>query len=809
MLVSFEWLSDFLDMTGVQGQELAELMSRTGIEIESVINYGQDLSNLVVGQVLKLIDHPDSDHLHVAQVQVGSYGDAVQQIVCGAPNIEAGQKVMVALPGATLPSGVTIKAGKIRGQASNGMICSLAELGFPDSVVPKAYANGIYILPEDAPVGQDLIEYLQLDDPILELDITPNRADALSMVGSAYEIGAILDQKPIMNLLEDLPLVEDNEGALGQVKVSIEEDLASHYQLHLVENITVAESPLWLQMRLMKAGIRPINNIVDVTNYYLIQYGQPMHAFDLDTLPSKEISVARAHAGETFTTLDEIDRKLTAEDVLIKSGDRAIALAGVMGGLDSEVTDQTKNVLLETAIFNSANVRKTSRRLALRSESSARFEKGINKDTVTEAGDQAAGLMALLGQGQVVDGFVEENHQNYSPLKIKMTYAQVADQLGVDLSSDQIGHIFNRLNFDCQLSKDSFEVTVPNRRWDIFIQADILEEIARIYGYDYIPTTLPSGETTPGHLSKAQAFARHSRQILEGLGLNEIITYGLTSKDKAQLIQDKSYGFVELDWPMSEERTVLRQSMFPALMDVAMYNANRKNTGLAFYEIGRVFLSEDKHKQPIEEERLSILLSGQNEANTWYGKDRKYDFFDLKGMFEAYFETVRLSDHITYRSKNDLTVMHPGRTAAILLDGQEIGFFGQVHPKTARDYDLDDTTFFGEVRVADLIAAQAEIITQAPIPRFPETSRDIALLVDEKQSHASLVEIIKAQAGDKLVGLDLFDRYQGDHIAAGKQSLAYRLTFQDPQATLTDDQVQAAMDQVLAGLQTVDGLEIR
>ncbi len=806
MLVSLEWLGDFLDLNQVDGHELAELMSRTGIEIEGVTNYGQGLSNLVVGQVLSLEAHPDSDHLQVAQVDIGS-GQS-QTIVCGAPNIAQGQKVMVALPGAKLPGGINIGVSKLRGVESKGMICSLGELGFPEAVVPKAYAKGIYVLDDQAPVGADLIDYLHLDDPILELDITPNRADALSMLGAAYEVGAIIDQRPMLTVLEDIPLVTESD-KLKDIQLDIDSDLSQAYQVHLIEGVQVVESPTWLQVRLMKAGIRPLNNIVDATNYYLLQYGQPLHAFDYDRLDSKMIAVAPAQAGETIQTLDGLDRTLEAGDVLIKSGSTPIALAGVMGGLDSEVSDSTKNVLLEAAVFNPRSIRKTSKRLGLRSEASARFEKGINPASLTQAGQEAAGLMAILGQGHQVARYLEDNRLDLSPVKIQLSYQDVQSKLGLDLDQDQLQDIFDRLNFEVDFHNQDFTVSVPPRRWDISIPADILEEIARIYGYDKIPTSLPSGETTPGHLTQAQSFVRHSRALLEGMGLNQVLTYGLTSKDKASHIQNPNYDFVELDWPMSEERTVLRQSMFPALMDVAMYNAARKNDGLAFYEIGRVFLSQDKHQQPLEIERLSVLLSGSKEAGDWLHEEAKYDFFDLKGILETYLEEIRLADRVSFEAKSDLSAMHPGRTASIVLDDQEIGFLGQVHPKMAREYDLDDATFFMELDIDPLLAGQPGPVIQAPIPKYPATRRDMALLVNRDQSNASLEAIIKDQAGDDLVSVSLFDRYVGDRIDDDKQSLGYRLVFQNPDKTLTDQEVDAAMTAVEKGLLAVEGLEIR
>ena len=807
MYLSLNWLSQFLDLSGVTGEQLADRMSRTGIEIESVHNYGKELSNLVVGEVLSVVDHPNSDHLHICQVAVGQ--EEPLQIVCGAPNVVAGAKVITALHGATLPGGFKIKKGKLRGEVSNGMLCALQELGFSDSVVPKKYADGLFLLPADAPVGADVVDYLGLDDDILELSITPNRADALSMRGCAYEVGAILGQTPSFKLLEEVATVQDAD-LLASIHVKIaDEALSSGYQARVIQNVTIQESPICLQMGLMKAGIRPLNNIVDLTNYGLLLYGQPMHAFDLDTLPSKDIEVRYAQEGELFTTLDNVERTLTAQDMVIAAGGTAVALAGVMGGLDSEVTDSTINVLLETAVFNPINVRQTSKKFNLRSESSMRFEKGINHATIDEAGQEIANQMALLGQGQVVAGVVEDNRLDLSQVQVTVAYATIPAKLGIELTPDELAAIFQRLNFEVTLHDETFTVTVPKRRWDISIEADILEEVARIYGYDNLPTTLPVVPSTPGKLNAKQKLVRHTRSILEGFGLNQTISYVLTSPKQAELMQSAVYPKVVLDFPMSEERSVLRQSMFPALMEIAKYNANRHNLSLAFYETGKVFYSQGKNVQPLEQERLAMFVSGTKSAKSWYGKAESYDFFDMKGMVEGYFEALRLSERVSYQAVYDVAEMHPGRTAQVLLDGQVIGLFGQIHPQLAADYDLAEATYFAELDLDAILAAHREPVVQSPIPKYPSSTRDIALLVDLEQPQASLVDLIKANGGANLVSVELFDQFMNMEVFLGKKSLAYRLTFQNPEKTLTDEEIQSAMEQVLAALQTIEGLEIR
>lgn len=798
MQISMEWLSDFLDLSQTNGQELANLMSVTGIEVEKVFNYGDGLSNLVVGHVIDCQPHPNSDHLKVCQVDIG---DKTTQIVCGAPNVALGQKVIVALPGAILPGDFKIKPTQLRGQDSNGMICSLQELGFSDNIVPKHATDGIYILEEDAPVGADIIDYLKLNDDILETDITPNRADALSMRGVAYEVGAILNQTPVFDFIEVYP-VEKESSLLDIVSVSAtQQGLTSHYQLRVIDNITVKPSPVWLQIRLMKAGIRPINNIVDVTNYYLLLYGQPMHAFDYDAVSSQEVLVTLAEEGQVFTTLDDNERILSNQDVLIKTGNQISAMAGVMGGLDSEVTDSTKRVLLETAVFSPEKVRLTSKRHGLRSESSMRFEKGINPATVNESGQQAAALMALLGDGVVVEGVKEYQEQKAQSVEVTIAYDSIPNKIGVAMDKETIFDIINRLGFEVDFAEETFKVTVPPRRWDITIEADILEEIARIYGYDRIPASLPAGEMTLGQLTVKQQFVRRLRRLSEAAGLNQVVTYVLTSFEGAKLLSDSEADFVKLLMPMSEERVILRQSMLPAMLEVANYNQARQINQLAFYEIGRVFYSRGSGQLPLEKERFSILLSGVKQPATWLNKAESYDFFDIKGVCEQILNQLNLDVEITYQATDQIDVMHPGRTAYILFDQEIVGLVGQIHPLVADKFDLNSSTFYLEIDLDLMVEHMGTDIIQQVIPRYPSSSRDISFLVNDTVSHADLVGTIKANGGAYLQSVHLFDLYQGEHIEAGKKSMAYHLVFLNPLETLKDKQIDAIMEQVTQALE--------
>lgn len=803
MKLTFEWLNDYLDLSGISGNELAERMSRTGIEIESVENFADQISGLVVGHVLECTPHPESDHLNICQVDLGN-GD-VQQIICGAPNIATGQKVMVAKVGALLPNNFQIQATELRGCASNGMICSLQEIGFSDNVVPKKYAKGIYVLPEDAPVGESIVDYLKLNDEILELDLTPNRSDALSIEGCVYEVAAILNQAP-----QHWPEADNESITNDFMSIQIEDtELSPYFTLRLIKGITVTESPLWLQVRLMKLGIRPTNNVVDLTNYLMLLFGQPMHAYDFDKLCSQTMGVRLAKDGEKLVTLDDVERVLDSQDIVITDGDKVIGLAGVMGGKDTEVTNTTQNILIETAMFDRTRIRKTSKKFGLRSEASLRNEKGLDYQNVKLAGQHFSKLLSTILNVTFEDNLVEYHALTMTQPKVTVKYQTIYDKLGIQINLDELKEIFARLNFEVDYHQDDFTVTIPSRRRDIHIEADVLEEVARIYGYDTIPATLPTTAGTPGMLTKSQLFIKKTRDIFEGMGLDQIISYILTSEEKAKLICTDEDKFVKLALPMSEDRTTLRQSMFPALLEVAQFNFARQAKSMAIYEIGRVFVGQGAKTQPIEQERLSVMISGIKEDNSWYGSEVTYDFYDLKGMFESYLSMIRLDDQIEFVVNSTETVMHPGRSADIKYQNQIIGLMGQVHPTVCATYDLPENTYFLEIELKPLIQSNKEMIKQTPINKFPSSSRDVAIMLPTTVSHANIVTIIKNNGGQYLKSIQLFDVYQGDKIEEGKQSLAYRLVFQNENETITEKDITEAMEQIHSALLEIDQLEIR
>ena len=804
MKVSYKWLKEYLDLSDVTPDELAEKMSRTGIEVDDVIYPGKGLSKIVVGETLSVVDHPDSDHLHVCQVNIGT--EEPIQIVCGAPNVAAGQKVIVALHGARITGNAKIKKGKMRGQESNGMICSLAELGYSESVVSKKYADGIFVLPAEAVPGTEVVDLLELDDAILDIDITPNRADALSMRGSAYEVAAIYNKAL---KFPEAPVSEKTGSVTEYIKVAVEDtNDTPAYHIQVIKDVKIAESPLWLQNKLMNGGIRPINNVVDITNYILLEYGQPLHAFDYDQIGSKEIIVRRAKENETMTTLDGVERTLDTDNIVITNGTAPIALAGVMGGLDSEITDGTVTVALEAALFNPVLIRKTAGKFNLRSESSSRFEKGINVATIRTAGQHAAELMHELAGGTVVAGTASVDTVEVKDTEVVITLEKINRSLGTAISSGEVTAIFNQLGFASTFDGETFTVAVPPRRWDISIYADILEEVARIYGYDNLPETLPITPALPTALTPKQHTMRITRRFMEGAGLTQNISYVLTTAEKAReyAVEDKEG--IRLAWPMSEDRSTLRMNLLSTLLDNAAYNVARKNTDIQFYEIGRVFFPSADSVLPIEAERLAGVMTGMAYQKDWQMAAEPVNFYHAKGVLDGYFETMGLSDQIRFEAAKDLKWMHPGRTAAVYLGDAYIGYVGQVHPATANAYDLKETYAF-EIDFEAIIAAPKEVITQQPIPKFPGVTRDVALLVDETVTHQQIVKTIKENGGKFLKDVHLFDIYQGKGIEDGKKSVAYSMSFLNPEATLVDEDINKAFTKLVAALETECGAAIR
>lgn len=792
MLISNEWLKEYVTIDD-SVSNLAERITRTGIEVDDLIDYTKDIKNLVVGFVKSKEKHPDADKLNVCQVDIGE--DEPVQIVCGAPNVDAGQYVIVAKVGGRLPGGIKIKRAKLRGERSEGMICSLQEIGISSNYIPKNFESGIFVFSESQVPGTDALQALYLDDQVMEFDLTPNRADALSMIGTAYEVAALYNTKMTK------PETTSNElelSANDELTVTIEnEDKVPYYSARVVHDVTIEPSPIWMQVRLIKAGIRPINNVVDISNYVLLEYGQPLHMFDQDAIGSQQIVVRQANEGEKMTTLDDTERELLTSDIVITNGQTPIALAGVMGGDFSEVKEHTSNIVIEGAIFDPVSIRHTSRRLNLRSESSSRFEKGIATEFVDEAVDRACYLLQTYANGKVLKDRVSSGELGAFITPIDITADKINRTIGFDLSQNDIVTIFNQLGFDTEINDDVITVQVPSRRKDITIKEDLIEEVARIYGYDDIPSTLPVFEkVTSGQLTDRQYKTRMVKEVLEGAGLDQAITYSLVSKEDATAFAMQQRQTIDLLMPMSEAHASLRQSLLPHLIEAASYNVARKNKDVKLFEIGNVFFANGEGELPDQVEYLSGILTGDYVVNQWQGKKETVDFYLAKGVVDRVSEKLNLE--FSYR-RADIDGLHPGRTAEILLENKVIGFIGELHPTLAADNDLKRTYVF-ELNFDALMAVSVGYINYQPIPRFPGMSRDIALEVDQNIPAADLLSTIHAHGGNILKDTLVFDVYQGEHLEKGKKSIAIRLNYLDTEETLTDERVSKVQAEIEAAL---------
>ncbi|MGS2916845.1 phenylalanine--tRNA ligase subunit beta [Staphylococcus aureus] len=792
MLISNEWLKEYVTIDD-SVSNLAERITRTGIEVDDLIDYTKDIKNLVVGFVKSKEKHPDADKLNVCQVDIGE--DEPVQIVCGAPNVDAGQYVIVAKVGGRLPGGIKIKRAKLRGERSEGMICSLQEIGISSNYIPKSFESGIYVFSEAQVPGTDALQALYLDDQVMEFDLTPNRADALSMIGTAYEVAALYNTKMTK------PDTTSNElelSANDELTVTIEnEDKVPYYSARVVHDVTIEPSPIWMQARLIKAGIRPINNVVDISNYVLLEYGQPLHMFDQDAIGSQQIVVRQANEGEKMTTLDDTERELLTSDIVITNGQTPIALAGVMGGDFSEVKEQTSNIVIEGAIFAPVSIRHTSRRLNLRSESSSRFEKGIATEFVDEAVDRACYLLQTYANGKVLKDRVSSGELGAFITPIDITADKINRTIGFDLSQNDIVTIFNQLGFDTEINDDVITVLVPSRRKDITIKEDLIEEVARIYGYDDIPSTLPVfDKVTSGQLTDRQYKTRMVKEVLEGAGLDQAITYSLVSKEDATAFSMQQRQTIDLLMPMSEAHASLRQSLLPHLIEAASYNVARKNKDVKLFEIGNVFFANGEGELPDQVEYLSGILTGDYVVNQWQGKKETVDFYLAKGVVDRVSEKLNLE--FSYR-RADIDGLHPGRTAEILLENKVVGFIGELHPTLAADNDLKRTYVF-ELNFDALMAVSVGYINYQPIPRFPGMSRDIALEVDQNIPAADLLSTIHAHGGNILKDTLVFDVYQGEHLEKGKKSIAIRLNYLDTEETLTDERVSKVQAEIEAAL---------
>ena len=791
MKASKNWLSDYLDLSKYSDEELFKQINFHINEIESYKKL-VEATNLTIGHVLDCIPHPDSDHLHVCQVEISN--GVVSQIVCGAPNVDKDKYVIVALPGAVLPGGFKIKPSKIRGVESNGMLCSLQELGIEDKYVDERYKNGIFLFEDyKVNVGDNPLKVLGLDDTVIDLELTSNRSDLLSIEGIAYDLGATLNQKvePKKFKLEEI-------NKENPVKVSILTDKCYKYNARYIEGVKIKESPEFMKARLIASGIRPINNVVDITNYVLIELGQPLHAFDADKL-GNNIVVRLANKDEKMVTLDNIERQLEETDIVITDGKNPHCLGGVMGGLVSEVENDTKNIVLEGAYFDPLSIRKTSSRLGLKSESSTRFERKVDYDRVERALDYAAYLMTQYADAKVYKGVSKAVKVENKVKIVEITTAKINNVLGTDLSDEFVSDLFKRLSYDFKKENDKYIITIPSRRMDLEESPqDIIEDVARLYGYENIPTTIAKTRDK-GYLTYSQKRTRLVRQILAYMGLNEVVSYSLISEADLGLYVENVKDPIKVLMPLTEDRSVMRQSLLNGVLDAVSYNLARQNDNLALFEIGKVYDTKEENLH------LAIALNGLYQSHLWNGKKTPASFYLLKGLLDSLFE--KLSFKVSYLPYDGIKTFHPGRTAKIVHNDEVIGFIGELHPRYAKEKSLEGTVAL-EIDLKSLINEE-NVIKYHPINKFPSIERDLAIVVKKDVLASDILNTIKETGKRMITDISLFDLYTGENVNEDEKSLAFRIVFEDSTKTLETQEVDKAVEKILDRLNKLYNARLR
>ena len=774
MKLSTNFVKDYVDID-VDLKTLAEDMTGVGNEYDSaekLIN----ATNLVVGEVIECEMHPDSDHLHVCKVNVGN---EVLQIVCGAPNVRKGLKVIVALVGAELPGDFKIKAGKIRGVESNGMLCSIAELGLDSKFLKPEDKEGIHELPETAVPGEDPIKLMGMDDGVIDFELTANRGDLLSILGMAYEIGAIYDKK-VKDI--DLSYNQSNEDINNSFKVNVKTDNCSIFLAKRVENVVIKESPTFIKNRLIASGIRPINNVVDISNYVMLEVGQPLHYYDADTLNGC-LEVRMAEENEKLTTLDDVERTLSSEDIVISDGKKAIGLAGVMGGAETEITENTKNIMIESAIFDNVKIRKTSKEI-LRSEASNRFEKGLDPNRTYMAIERSCHLLEKYADAKIVGGLVKYDTTSLEDTKIDVSLEKVNRVLGTTISKEDVLDVFRKLAFETEANGDKITVSVPKRRIDISIEEDLIEEVGRIYGVNNIEGKLPSLPLKQGSDNKT---LRNIRNKMIDLGLNETLSYILVNDKEATKYTTDNVEIVKLLDPMTEERNTLRYSMIPSLVKIYEYNKARSQKDVSIFEIGKGFYKKDE--QYGENLKLCALMTGERYLSV---KSKKVDFYDIKGVAEELLDYLGYGGRYSFVVKDELPKeFHPYQTAQISVNNDIVGIIGKLHPNCTKD-----NVYVLEINLDKLLEKKTGKMKYKEISKFPSVKKDLAVVIDKDITSEEIAKQIKKLAGNLLLGSKIFDVYTGENIEENKKSIAYSL-----ERTLTDDEINSILEKIIAGLE--------
>lgn len=804
MNTSLSWIKMFVPDLDVTAQEYTDAMTLSGTKVEGFEKLDADLENIVIGQIEKIERHPDADKLIICQVNVGN---EVIQIVTGAPNVKEGDKVPVVLPGGRVagghdgkktPGGIKIKAGKLRGVESFGMMCSIEELGSTREMYPEAPEYGIYIFPEDAVVGESAIKALDLDDVIFEYEITSNRVDCYSVLGIAREAAATFGKKFVPPVVKK---TGNEEKAEDYIKVTVEDtDLCPRYCARVVKNVKIGPSQKWMQRCLAANGIRPINNLVDITNYVMEEYGQPMHAYDLDTIADHQIVVRRASHDEKFVTLDGQERTMDENVLMICDGEKAVGIAGIMGGENSMITDKVQTVLFEAACFDGPNIRLSSKRIGLRTDASGKFEKGLDPNNAQAAIDRACQLMEELGAGEVVGGMVDVYTKKKEPVRVAFEPEKINDLLGTDISKEQMLQYLEKV--ELAYDAETNEIVAPTFRHDIFRTADIAEEVARFYGYDNIPTTLPSGEATTGKLPFKMRIEEVARDVAEYCGFSQGYCYSFESPkvyDKLLIPADAPQRqAIVISNPLGEDFSIMRTISLNGMLTSLATNYNRRNKNVRLYELGNIYLPKALPLTELPEERMMFTLG-------MYGDG---DFFDMKGVIEEFFDQVGMHKKTEYNPKAGKPFLHPGRQARISYEGDEIGYLGEVHPVVADTYGIGARAYVAVLDILKVVEHATFDRKYEGIAKFPAVNRDISMVVPKSVLVGEIEHMIAQRGGKILEHYELFDIYEGSQIQEGYKSVAYSITFRSKEKTLEEAEVTSAMKKILNGLESM-GIELR
>ncbi|MCI9478436.1 MAG: phenylalanine--tRNA ligase subunit beta [Lachnospiraceae bacterium] len=801
MDTSLSWIKAYVPDLDVTAQEYTDAMTLSGTKVEGYRTLDADLEHIIIGQILKIERHPDADKLVVCQVDIG--GEAPVQIVTGAPNVEEGQKVPVVLDGGRVagghdgkmtPGGIKIKKGKLRGVESNGMMCSIEELGQTRELFPEAPENGIYIFPQDVTVGESAIKALGLDDVIFEYEVTSNRVDCYSVIGIAREAAATF-RKPF------IPPKVRVKGSGGDVndyiRVDVKDaDLCPRYCARVVKNIKLAPSPKWMQRRLAVNGIRPINNIVDITNYVMEEYGQPMHAYDLDTIAGNQILVRRAEKNEKFVTLDGQERTMDDSVLMICDGEKAIGIAGIMGGENSMITDSVKTMLFEAACFDGVNIRLSAKKVGLRTEASGKFEKGLDPNNAQAAIDRACQLIEELGAGEVVDGMVDVYTGIKEPVRVPFDAEKINSLLGTDITKEQMLSYLHMV--ELEYDQQTGEILVPTFRQDVLRLADLAEEVARFYGYDNIPTTLPTGEATTGKLPFKLRVEEAARDIAEFCGFSQGMTYSFESPkvfDKLLLEEeDPLRRAITISNPLGEDFSIMRTTSLNGMLTSLATNYNRRNKNVRLYELGNIYVAEELPLAGLPDERMQFTLG-------MYGEG---DFYTMKGVVEEFFDKIGLHKKEVYDPKAGKPFLHPGRQANIIYDGKTVGYLGEVHPAVADTYGIGERAYVAVLDMPSIEPFATFDRKYEGIAKYPAVNRDISMVIPKSVLAGQIEEIIENKGGSYLESCQLFDVYEGAQIKKGYKSMAYSIVFRAKDKTLEEADVASAMKRILKGLEALD-----